>query len=69
MGWFSVRIMGSQGSKLEQHPQQVNESKESVVTESVPSSPILTPLDPRSPSVNIARTPLEVSQINKVHRS
>jgi hypothetical protein len=52
--------MGSQGSKLEQYPQQVNESKESVLTESVPSSPILTPLDPRSPSVNIARTPLEL---------
>ncbi|RZC39689.1 cell division cycle-associated protein 3 [Asbolus verrucosus] len=51
--------MGGQESKPEP-PSQAREFKESAFNDSVPSTPILTPQDPRSPSVNIARTPLEL---------
>ncbi|KAJ3654906.1 hypothetical protein Zmor_014059 [Zophobas morio] len=50
--------MGAQESKVDQPPKE-NVLKTPTPSESVPSSPILTPSDPRSPSANIARTPME----------
>lgn len=53
--------MGGTTSKI------MNESKEGLSENSAPSPPILTPqirrldLDPRSPSSDIARTPIEVT--------
>lgn len=53
--------MGSQESKAaEQTSEQEEKQPEIIQNDSTPSTPILTPLDPRSPSANIARTPLEV---------
>ncbi|EFA04030.1 cell division cycle-associated protein 3 [Tribolium castaneum] len=52
--------MGGQESKIEQPPTQDEERQEEPQNVSTPSTPILTPLDPRSPSANIARTPLEL---------
>ncbi|KAF2905726.1 hypothetical protein ILUMI_00439 [Ignelater luminosus] len=52
--------MGSTSSKI------MNESKDGLSENSIPSAPVLTPqirrleLDPRSPSSDIARTPIEV---------
>ncbi|XP_044266369.1 cell division cycle-associated protein 3-like [Tribolium madens] len=54
------RTMGGQESKIEQPSNQEEDHQEDSQNVSTPSTPILTPLDPRSPSANIARTPLEL---------
>lgn len=55
--------MGLSNSKIVKQPKKDNSEKTSAVSSpiSTPQTPRKTDFDPRSPSTNISRTPLEVS--------